>query len=80
MYKTDLEKANNRYSLLARYGLQYICQKALLELREKLSVSGFEAVASLYSRVYEDTELHENFMAESLLEGDNLSYYLSVHL
>ena len=73
-------KANEKYSDLARLGIQYFCHKALLELRKKLNDSGFEAVAYLYRRVWYEIEDYEAIMAERLLEGEDLTYYRSVHL
>ena len=73
-------KANEKYSDLARFGIQYFCQIALLELREKLNASGFEAVAYLYRRVWYNIEDFELEMAERLLDGEDLAYYKSVHL
>ena len=43
---------------------------ALLELREKLSASGFEAVAELYRVVSDDIEKHEAVIMDSLLGKD----------
>ena len=79
-YKSADDKANNKYSLMARYGVQWFCQQALLDLRDKLNASGFEAVAYLYDRVSHDLYFHEKVMIERLLSGDDLEYYKSVHL
>jgi len=66
------DKATERYSHLARWGLRHACSQALLELRQKQCATGFESVAKLYKVVSLDLEEYEGKMMDSLLGVDTL--------
>jgi len=60
-------KAYEKYTKLARFGLQYVCVQALLALRRKLSASGYEAIAVLAQKVSDDVLDYEKIMMRRLL-------------
>ena len=64
------DKAYDRYSILARWGLPHRCSQALVELKKKQSASGFECLASLHRVVDRDMEKHEAEMVDRLLGTD----------
>ena len=71
---------HEKYPLLARYGLQYFCYKALLDLRDKICGSKFDIMTPLYKRVFYDLLDHEEEIISRILEGENLEYYKNIFL
>lgn len=63
------DKATQKYSLLARFGLRHRCSQALLALREKTGCK-FSTVSKLYKQVDFDLEGRTNEMMDRLLGTD----------
>ena len=59
-------KAPQKYSLMSRFGLQWHCSTALLELRRKTGCE-FPVVVELYKQVDRDLESHTSEMMDRLL-------------
>ena len=65
------------YGMLARFGFQYHCSRALLDLRLKLCASGTPLLVGLSERCNYDILDHSHVMAERLMSERDFKYYVS---